>query len=139
MIRNVYSTYSLYHSNENKSDPNILSSFKRRRNNLNQQLDQQSSITYSFIRKAANRKRLRIEYRFAKASICLVSAYIFAWTPYALIAFLQLFHMDLIFQQAFFITLSAMIAKLSVILAPIVYLGVMNFRLFKKIFFNKKK
>ena len=96
----------------------------------------QSNNIINYIRKAADRKRLRIEYRFVKAIICLLSAYIFSWTPYSIIALLQLFHAEFIFQYPFFITLSAFVAKLSVILAPFVYLSIMQFQIFKKILFH---
>ncbi|CAF4307515.1 unnamed protein product [Adineta steineri] len=98
-----------------------------------------SNITIFFIRKAADRKRLRTQYRFSQAIIFLVSAYLFAWTPYSIIAILQIFHVKFIFQYGYFITLSAFTAKLSVILSPFVYLCIMNNRSVKELFCIKIK
>lgn len=89
--------------------------------------------TICYIRKAADRRRFRVEYRFIQAIIFLVSTYIIAWTPYSIIAVLQLFHIEFVFQHGSLATMSAIIAKLSVILTPGVYLSIMHFRLFKKI------
>ncbi len=88
-----------------------------------------------YIRKATDRKRLRMDYRFLRAIIFLVSGYLLAWTPYSIIAVSLLLKIQFIFQHTFLITISAFIAKLSVILAPFAYLNVMNNRLFKKLLF----
>jgi hypothetical protein len=136
MIRNIYSSQSLYYSDEQTSDHKNLVSLNRRKYNFSQSLNNRLNITMCYVRKAADRKRLRIQYRFVRAIIFLVSAYIFAWTPYSINALLQLFHIDFIFQHAYFITISAFIAKLSVVSAPLVYLSIMNTRLFKRILFQ---
>ncbi len=136
IIRNIYSYRSYYHINEEISNQNIFSFFKQRKYVFNQQSDNLSNINSTYVKKAADRKRLRHEYRFMRAIIFLVSAYIFAWTPYSIMALLQLFHVvDFIFKHALLITLSAFIAKLSVIFAPFIYLYIMNNRIFKKILF----
>jgi len=136
MIRNIYSSQNLYYSDEQTSDHKNLVSLNRRKYNFSQSLNNRLNITMCYVRKAADRKRLRIQYRFVRAIIFLVSAYIFAWTPYSINALLQLFHIDFIFEHAYFITISAFIAKLSVVSAPLVYLSIMNTRLFKKILFQ---
>ena len=133
IIRDIYSFQSLYRSNERTSDQRYSYLFHRKKYPLHQQFQNRSSITSCYLRKAADRKRLRAEYRFVRAVIFLVGSYIFAWTPYSINAVLQMFHNEFIFRHTFLITLSALIAKLSVILAPFVYLSIMNFRLFKKI------
>lgn len=89
--------------------------------------------TICYVRKAADRRRFRIEYRFIQAIIFLVSIYIISWTPYSIIAILQLFHSEFLVQHSFLITICAFVAKLSVIVAPIVYLSIMHFRLLKRI------
>jgi hypothetical protein len=76
-----------------------------------------------------------MDYRFLRAIIFLVSGYLLAWTPYSIIAVSLLLKIQFIFQHTFLITISAFIAKLSVILAPFAYLNVMNNRLFKKLLF----
>ncbi|UJR27638.1 hypothetical protein I4U23_008919 [Adineta vaga] len=89
------------------------------------------------VREANSRKNLRIQYRFVQGILYLVGAYLFAWTTDLIIALLQMFHAQFINQHQFFITLSAFIAKLSVILSPLVYLSIMKFRLFKQLLFQK--
>jgi hypothetical protein len=135
IIRNIYSYQSYYYFNEEVSNQKLFSFFKQQKFTFNRQLDNRSNITSTYVKKAADRKRLRLEYRVIQAIVFLVSAYIIAWTPYSIIALLQLFHVDFIFKHAFIITLSAFIAKLSVIFAPLVYLYTMNSRVFKKILF----
>lgn len=88
------------------------------------------------VRKATDRRRFRMDYRFLRAIVFLVGTYIIAWTPYSIIAVLQLLNVEFIYQHSFLITLSAFIAKLSVILSPFVYLSIMNYRFFKKILFQ---
>ncbi|CAF1195621.1 unnamed protein product [Adineta steineri] len=128
IVRNIYS-----YQNMNSISPNI------QQHSCCKEFDYDSHITVFFIRKAADRKRLRTQYRFIQAIIFLVSAYLFAWTPYSIIAILQIFHIKFIFQYGYFITLSAFIAKLSVILSPFVYLSIMNNRSLKELFFIKSK
>ena len=89
--------------------------------------------TICYVKKAADRRRFRIEYRFIQAIISLVCIYIISWTPYSIIAILQLFHSKFLDRHSFLITICAFVAKLSVIVAPIVYLSIMHFRLFKRI------
>lgn len=125
IIRTIFSSQNLYLNQKIFNQKN------------QQKLDDRSRITISYIHRAADRKRLRIQYRFVRAIIFLVSTYILAWTPYSIIALLQLFHVDFIFQYGIFITLSAFIAKISVISAPLVYLSIMNNCLFKQILFQQ--
>jgi hypothetical protein len=112
------------------------SSSKQRKSGFSEQVDSQLNIISTYVKKAADRKRLRLEYRVIQAIIFLVGTYIFAWTPYSIIAILQLLHVEFIFQHAVIITLSAFIAKSSVIFTPFVYLYIMNGRLFKKLLFQ---
>jgi hypothetical protein len=127
LIRNIYLIQSSFYFHQQSFIEKNQQHFSSHR---------QSNNTIDYIRKAADRKRLRIEYRFVKAIIALLSAYIFAWTPYSIIALLQLFYAEFIFQYPSYITLSAFVAKLSVILAPFVYLSIMHFQIFKKILFR---
>ncbi|CAF1414478.1 unnamed protein product [Adineta steineri] len=89
-----------------------------------------------YIHQASDRKRFRLDYRFLRAIIFLVSSYILAWTPYSIVAISQLLNIKFIFQRTVLITLAAFIAKSSVILSPFVYLSVMNNRLFKRLLFK---
>ncbi len=73
---------------------------------------------------------------FLRAIIFLISSYLISWTPYSIIAILQLLNIKFIFQHAFLITLSALVAKISVILTPVVYISIMNHKLFKRTLFQ---
>ncbi|CAF3321373.1 unnamed protein product [Rotaria socialis] len=102
-----------------------------------QEVDYKNTLVHKYcVRVATDRKRFRTDYRFLRAIIFLVSSYLIAWTPYSVIAVLQLLNIGFIFDHAFLITLSAFIAKLSVILSPLVYLSIMNNKLFKRILFK---
>ena len=79
------------------------------------------------VRKATDQERFRKDYHFLKAIIYLVYAYLIPWTPYVIIAILQLFNIKLIFQHAFLITLSSFIVKLSIILTPFIYSSIMDY------------
>jgi hypothetical protein len=125
IIQNIYLTQSSFYSYPQTFD----------QKNQRRYFNYQSNNTICYIRKAADRKRFRIQHRFVRAMIFLVSAYIFAWTPYSIIAILQLFHIQFISEYSFCITLSTLIAKLAVISAALVYLRTMHCRLFKKILF----
>jgi len=127
IIRTIFSSQNVYLNSR------LFNSKREQKYDFNQNLDDRSRITISYIYKAADRKRLRIEYRFVRAIIFLVSAYILAWTPYSIFALLQLFNIDFVIQYGFFATISAFIAKISVISAPLVYLSIMNNCLFKQI------
>lgn len=133
ILRHMYASQNSFYNYgaiTESSNPTL----NHRRNHYFEQISyHRSNNTICYMRKAADRKRFRIEYRFIQAIIFLVSTYIIAWTPYSIIAVLQLFHIEFVFQHAYLITLSAFIAKLSVILAPLVYLSIMHSQLFKKI------
>ena len=124
IIRNIYSKHSIF--------PQYSSIKIHRRGTYFVQIPDNKY----YLCKATDRKRLRIGYRFLRAIVFLVSSYLLAWTPYSIIAVGQLLEMKFIFQHSFLITISAFIAKLSVILTPLIYLNVMNKRLFKKILFK---
>ena len=133
IIRNIYSSPIFDYQHQQMPEERKFFSSKRGTFAYNRQLDHRLKISSCYIQKAVDRKRIRAEYRFIKAIIFLVSAYIIAWTPYSVIALLQLFHVHFIVNYSFFITGSAFVAKLSVIFAPLVYLSIMNAHLFKKI------
>jgi hypothetical protein len=127
-LRNIYS--------KNFSSPSIYQKYyhksSKKSNRPTNFLEEIWDIKY-FIRKAIDRKRFRIDYRFLRAIVFLISSYLIAWTPYSIIAILQLLHVKFIFQHAFLITFSAFLAKTSVILSPFVYLSIMHYKLFKRI------
>ncbi|CAF3383106.1 unnamed protein product [Rotaria socialis] len=87
-------------------------------------------------KKASYRKYLRADYRFLRGAIFLVSSYLIAWTPYSIIAVLQLLDVKFIFQHSVLITISAFIAKISVIVAPFVYLSIMKYKSLKQKLFK---
>ena len=97
---------------------------------------QQLCVNRYCVRKATNRKRFRKEYDFLKAIIYLVCGYLISWTPYLIVAILQLLNIKCIFQFVFLIASSSFIVKLSIILTPFIYLSIMNSTLFKKLFFK---
>ncbi|CAF0802153.1 unnamed protein product [Adineta ricciae] len=105
--------------------------------NEHRHLQGQTRIQIESIRKANDRKRLRVQYRFAQSILYLVGAYLFAWTPYSILALLQIFHVQFIFENGFYVTLSALIAKFSVILSPVIYLSIMRSHLLKRILFPR--
>ncbi|CAF1206883.1 unnamed protein product [Rotaria sordida] len=131
MVRNIYSQQYLNSSFSTYA-------YHRYSIKLNGQTDDYGKMYVNkyCVRKANDRKRFRMDYRFLRGIVLLVSSYLISWTPYAIIAILQLSDIKFIFQHAVLITLSAFIAKLSVVLAPFVYLSIMNYKLFKKILFK---
>ncbi|CAF3803831.1 unnamed protein product [Rotaria sp. Silwood1] len=131
LIRNIYSKHCL-----NSSFSRYV--YRRCSIRLNRQRNDYDKIyVHKYcVRKAMDLKRFRMDYRFLRAIVFLVSSYLIAWTPYSIIAVLQLLDIKFIFQHAFLITLCAFIAKLSVILTPFVYLSIMNYKFLKKILFK---
>ncbi|CAF2066080.1 unnamed protein product [Rotaria magnacalcarata] len=89
-----------------------------------------------YSKKASHRKYLRANYRFLKGVIFLVSCYLIAWTPYSIIAVLQLLDVKFIFQHSVLIAISAFSAKISVIVTPFVYLGIMKYKSLKQKLFK---
>ncbi|CAF1037697.1 unnamed protein product [Adineta ricciae] len=67
--------------------------------------------------------RLRADRRFALATTFLISEYVLSWTPYAIIALIYLFDIDLISQHSITMTICAFIAKISMILNPFIYIA----------------
>lgn len=130
IVRHVYSRehlnslFTLY-SNER------LSIKMRRHTDL-----EKNSLHQYCLRQATARRRFRTDYRFLRAIIFLVGSYLIAWTPYAVVAILQLLNTEFIFKNASLITISAFIAKTSVIVTPFFYLSIMNYKLFKKTLFK---
>ena len=86
-----------------------------------------------YVREAKCRKRFQINYQFLRAMIFLICNYMIAWTPYSIVAILQLLQIDWIFQHSYLMTLTAFLGKSSVILTPLIYLRIMNKTLFHKI------
>ena len=99
---------------------------------ISQQTDdfQQLCVNRYCMRKATDRIRFRKNYHFLKVIIYLACSYLLSWTPYSIIAILQLLNIKFIFQHLFLITLSAFVAKLSIILTPFIYVRIMDHRLF---------
>lgn len=133
ILRHMYSAQGSFYPFQSFRDPLNPKAFCQRSRFYEQIYYDRTNQTICYVRKAADRRRFRIEYRFIQAIIFLVSTYIISWTPYSIVALLQLFEFKFLFRHAFLITLSAFIAKLSVIIAPIIYLSIMHFRLFKRI------
>ena len=73
-----------------------------------------------YVRHVNRQKRLRMDYRFFRAILFVIGNYLLAWTPYSIVAVLQLLNVQWIFNHAFLMTLSAFLAKSSVISAPFV-------------------
>lgn len=134
ILRHIYSSQGSFYPFRSFHDPLNPKAFCQQRSSFYEQIYyDRSNQTICYVRKAADRRRFRIEYRFIQAIIFLVSTYIIAWTPYSIIAVLQLFQFEFPFRSSFLVTLCAFIAKLSVIVAPLVYLSIMHFGLFKRI------
>ena len=129
IIRDVYSKHCLIPSFSECSYEMSSTRISRQTDDFERYL----YVNRYCVRKAADRRRFREDYRILQFSMYLVCSYLFSWTPYSIIAILQLLKIKFIFQHTFFITLSAFIAKLSVILAPVVYFSIMNHSLLKKL------
>lgn len=82
--------------------------------------------------------RLKADRRFALATIFLVSEYLLSWTPYAIIALCYLFNMKFVSQQSILMTISAFIAKISMILNPFIYIVAIKTNQLKSILCYKK-
>lgn len=81
--------------------------------------------------------RLKADRRFALATIFLVTEYLLSWTPYACITLLYLFHVKFISEQSYLITISAFIAKISMIINPFIYVSTIKTNELKIIFWKK--
>ncbi|CAF2497127.1 unnamed protein product [Rotaria sp. Silwood2] len=90
------------------------------------------------IRYAIHLRRLKADRHFALATIFLVSEYLLSWTPYACIALLYLFHIEFINEQSYLITISAFIAKTSMIINPFIYISTIKSNQLKIILYWKK-
>ncbi|CAF3089150.1 unnamed protein product [Rotaria sp. Silwood2] len=82
--------------------------------------------------------RLKADRRFALATIFLVSEYLLSWTPYAIVALFYLFNVKYISQQSVLMTICAFIAKTSMILNPLIYLGTIKTNVFKSMLYYGK-
>jgi hypothetical protein len=132
IIRHVYSKRCLIPSFSECSYEMSSTRISRQTGDFEQHL----YVNRYCVRKAADRKRFRKDYYFLQASIYLVCSYLISWTPYSIIAILQLLKIKFIFQHMFLITICAFIAKLSVILAPFLYLSIMNRDFLKNMLFQ---
>ena len=94
---------------------------------------EQTPVNYYYVHQAKDRKRFQVNYQFLRAMIFLIGNYMIAWTPYSIVAILQLMQIDWIFRHAYLMTLSAFIGKSSVIITPLIYLRIMNKTLFQRV------
>ncbi|CAF3447448.1 unnamed protein product [Rotaria sp. Silwood1] len=90
------------------------------------------------IRYAIHLRRLKADRHFALATIFLVSEYLLSWTPYACVALFYLFHVNFITDQSYLITISAFIAKTSMIINPFIYISTIKTNQLKIILCWKK-
>ncbi|CAF1542812.1 unnamed protein product, partial [Didymodactylos carnosus] len=67
-------------------------------------------------------KRLKIDRRFAIATIFFVTQYVLCWAPYATVALFQIFGILLVKKYPIILAACALVAKLSIIANPIVYI-----------------
>ena len=81
---------------------------------------------------------LKIEQRFALATIFLVAEYLLSWTPYACMALLYLFQVTLIIEQPLLITICAFIAKVSMMINPFIYILAIRTNQLKMILFCRR-
>ena len=133
LIRNLYSYQEFQYVKQNTSDHADLSLMNRKGCFSQQKLINRTDLTACYQHKAANRRRMKIQYRSIRSIIFLLSFYLIAWTPYSILAILQLLHIEFIFHYSFLITLTAFLAKSSTISTPMAYLYLTNVRTFKKI------
>ncbi|CAF1251818.1 unnamed protein product [Rotaria sp. Silwood1] len=97
-----------------------------------------SSATHAFQMNYLMRlNRLKADQRFALATIFLVSEYLLSWTPYAIVALLYLFNVQIISQQSILMTICAFTAKISMILNPLIYLATIKTNVFKSILYYR--
>ena len=75
------------------------------------------------VRHLMHLSRLKVDRRFALATLFLVTEYLLSWTPYAIVALLNLFRIEFIAQQPLVITFCAFIAKISMIINPFIYIS----------------
>ena len=131
VIRNVHAKHYLIHPYLSISQQTSSSPTSRRLN-----FAEQTHDSNYYVRHVIKQKRQRMDYRFFRAILFIIGNYLLAWTPYSVVAVLQLLNIQWIFSHAFLMTLSAFLAKSSVISAPFVYLRVMNSALFRRILFQ---
>ncbi|CAF1089310.1 unnamed protein product [Didymodactylos carnosus] len=101
---------------------------------IRRQLADELSVSNS-----ASLKRLKVHRRFAVATAILVSEYLLSWTPYATIAMLEIFRMILPSQNPVIMTICSLIAKLSVIINPCIYIQTITMLKLMPTFLNKCK
>lgn len=90
------------------------------------------------IRYSMNLRRLKADRHFALATILLVSEYLLSWTPYAYFALLSLSHARFMTENSYLITISALIAKISMIINPFIYIATIKTKELNIILFWKK-
>ena len=131
VIQTVHAKHYLIHPYLSISQQTSSSPISRRVNYVEQTHD-----SNYYVRHVNKQKRLRMDYRFFRAILFVIGNYLLAWTPYSIVAVLQLLNVQWIFNHAFLMTLSAFLAKSSVISAPFVYLSIMNYPLFRRVLFQ---
>jgi hypothetical protein len=81
---------------------------------------------------------LQADRRFALATIFLVAEYLLSWTPYACVALLYLFDVTTIIEHPMFVTICAFIAKVSMMINPLIYIVTIKTNQVKVIFFCQR-
>ena len=80
-------------------------------------------------RKLSRLQRLKVDRRYARITAIMATQFILAWTPYAIMALIIIHgHLEYIQQYPIFLVLSELLAKLSLILNPLIliYTGKMR-------------
>ncbi|CAF1152025.1 unnamed protein product [Didymodactylos carnosus] len=68
-------------------------------------------------------KQMNIDYRFALAALIIVSEFILSWTPYAVIGIIKIVYGKAsAFEYVFLFTLGALLAKISMLINPLIYI-----------------
>ncbi|CAF4479082.1 unnamed protein product [Didymodactylos carnosus] len=91
------------------------------------------------VNNSASLKRLKVHRRFVVATVILVSQYLLSWTPYAIIVMLEIFRMILPSQNPVIMTVCSLIAKLSVIINPCIYIQTITMLKLMPTFLSKCK
>ena len=129
VVQKVSSNHYLIYSLKCESCQTSSSILSRRGQNIERNQEHRCHL-----RQLKHRQTIRMNTQFLRAIIVLISNYLIAWTPYSIVALLQLYRVEFIFQHAYLMTLTAFIGKLSVIVTPMIYVRLMNKNLYKKIF-----
>lgn len=132
ILRHVNERSNYLYSISNDSNQTSSSDTTARRAVSSPEGDSQST---TLVRLAKDRQRFKINTQYLRAIVILIGNYVCAWTPYSIVAILQLMKIDLIFRYSYLITFTALIGKFSVILTPLIYIRLMNKTLFRRLLF----